>query len=85
MNQARREAASLKTQAQELGRQKGQAQYRAIMARTEEEVTAMNAQAQLQADQMRLKGRQRLATAVQGAIQILVELPLSGTSPERKE
>lgn len=83
--QTRRDAALLKTQAQEVGRQKGQAQYREIIARTEEEVSAMIAQAQLQADQMRLKGRQRLTAAVQGAIQILVDLPLTRTSPDSKE
>ncbi len=61
---ARSQAAAMQQEAEKAGSQQGQARYREVITRTEEESRALLAEAKAQARKLRLRGQQRMQTGV---------------------
>jgi flagellar biosynthesis/type III secretory pathway protein FliH len=71
------DAAKLKQQARQAGKQEGQAQYAVIVAKAEEEARAMITQAQEEAETLQRKGLARMEVAVHEAVAYVI-----GQAPE---
>jgi vacuolar-type H+-ATPase subunit H len=69
---ARAEAASQKNQSREDGQCEGQARYREIISRGEEEASALIVQAHSQAESLRRKREAHLETAVRSVIHLII-------------
>lgn len=69
---ARTQAAQIKSEARAAGQREGQALYKELVAKAEEEARLLNAQSQSRAVELRRKGYQRMEQAVQLSIQIVV-------------
>ena len=78
---ARTEAAQLKNQYRESGLRAGQARYRQIVQKAEEEAKAIVAEANKQAEAMHKRAQQRMEEAVQKALTLIIGLAEKGDKP----
>ncbi len=69
---ARLDAYALKKQALEDGNREGQARYREILLRGEEEAKALTVQAHSTADNLRRKGEAYMEIAVRSAVELVI-------------
>jgi len=74
LEEAHRQAAALKQEARETGTREGQARYKAIIAKSEEESQALVAEAQSQAKKLRRRGKERMRVAVSCAVNFIINL-----------
>jgi len=74
VSKARSEAATLKMQAMERGRKRGQAQYEEVISRSEEEARVMVAQAQRRSDELLRRSVRRIEQAVRQVVNIVTGL-----------
>lgn len=72
LRDAHRQANAIKREASEAGRQEGEARYRTIISRTEEESRAIVAEAKAQARKLRKRGQGRMHTGVRLAINFII-------------
>lgn len=72
VQEAHAQTADIKSQACEAGRQQGQAQVQAAIARAEEEAFVLLEQAHRQAERLRDRGEQRMDTAVHRVAAIVI-------------
>lgn len=72
LKDARRQAATLKQEAIENGTREGQASYRALISKAEEESRALVAEAKMQAKKLRRRGQEQMQTGVSLAIHIII-------------
>lgn len=74
LENARKQAAVLKHAAHEAGKREGQAGYKEIISRAEEEANALVADAHYQAEKLRRRGQQRMKNGVIYAVNIVIGL-----------
>lgn len=72
LKDAHRQANAIKQEASQTGTQEGEAHYRAIISKTEEEARAIVAEAKAQARRLRQRGQERMQTGVRLAINFIV-------------
>ena len=72
LKDAHRQANAIKQEASQTGTQEGEARYRAIISKTEEEARAIVAEAKAQARSLRQRGQERMQTGVKLAINFIV-------------
>lgn len=78
----RAQSALLKKQAGETGEHEGQIRYKEIIAKAEEQVELIIAQAHNEADDLRRKGQTRMEWVVNEALNIILGLKGSGRTNE---
>jgi vacuolar-type H+-ATPase subunit H len=74
VDDARRQAASLKREAWDVGTQEGQALYNTSLSKAEEEARELIAEAQDQAKKLRRRGKERMQMAVSQAVHFVINL-----------
>jgi vacuolar-type H+-ATPase subunit H len=79
---ARLDADLLKKQALEEGNREGQARYREILLRREEEAKALVVQAHSTAEKLRRKGEASMDIAVRSAVELIIGLEGGTESPD---
>lgn len=72
VEEAHRQAASLKSAAWEQGMQEGRARYQVIIQQAEEEARELVAQAQLRCERLRCQGEQRMPKAVAWVVNLVI-------------
>lgn len=79
INSAREEAARIRNAGRQKGEQSGQALYREILKKAQEDAEGMCAQARSQAEQLRQRGIQLMPAAVEHILKILLDLEEDST------
>lgn len=72
LRDAHRQASAIKQEASQTGTQEGEARYRAIISKSEEESRAIVAEAKAQARRLRQRGQERMQTGVRLAINFII-------------
>jgi len=78
LEDARRQVAVIKQEAQDSGTTEGNARYKAIITKAEEESRALVAEAQYQAQVLSRRGQQRMPAAVNDAVNLIIHLVEDG-------
>jgi vacuolar-type H+-ATPase subunit H len=82
VSDAQVQAAVILDKARETGRREGQAQYREITSKAEDETRALIAQANQQADELHRNGEQRMEAAFRWAVNVVIGLEWEMKSDE---
>lgn len=74
LEDARRQVAALKQEARDAGTREGDARYRAMISKAEEDARALVEEAQYQAKLLRRRGQRRMPVAVSSAVNFVINL-----------